>query len=150
MSATGKTVLPKKPLGKEDVSAALSEAWFRISKKVGKGRLADATGAKCTKTIDNAINGNSLPELHTALNSLVADPTALDEVLGLYGGSFVPFKSQAANDLETIAAMSHVAGDWLNRLMDGVRCHRDTRAIAVALRPLLTELQAIVREAEAA
>lgn len=150
MAAPETIVLPKRPRTKEDVSTALSDAWFRTAKRVGKGALADATGAKCTKTIDSAIAGRSLPELHTALNSLLADPTALDEVFSLYGGRFVSLQSEAANDLRVIAGLNDASSEWLTRIIDGIRCKRDSKALAEIFRPLVAHMQTVIEEAEAA
>lgn len=141
-------VVPKRAVHKEDVSAALSEAWFRTARSIGgKGTLADRVGST-TKTVDNAIAGKTLPELHTALNSLLACPTALDEVFRLYGGRFVPFTSQAANDFSTIAALNHGIGEWVNALSDMRRDHNETVQLADLFRPLVTQLSALIQEAD--
>lgn len=145
-----RNVLRAKARTKREVSDALATSWFRISKSIGKGALADAIGASCTKTIDNAIAGRHVPELHTALNSLCADPSALDELLVLYGMRAVPVQADAANDLHVIAGLSGAASEWLNRLVDGIRCHRDTAHLAELFRPLVCEMQAIISEAEKA
>lgn len=149
MTANSKTVRPKRPRTKQDVSGALAEAWFRVAHG-RKGAFADAIGASCTKTVDNAINQRSVPELHTVLNSLLDDPTALDEVFNLYGGRFVPVNSQAANDLETIAHLSGAAEEWLLLLIDGIRCQRDSKRLSKMFRPLIARMQAVVEEADAA
>lgn len=75
-------------------------------------------------------------------------PEALNPFMALFRSIAVWRESTAANDLATIAGLSHVAGDWVERLRDGNRCHNDTIAIAEALRPLLTALTAVVEEAD--
>jgi transcriptional regulator with XRE-family HTH domain len=75
-------------------------------------------------------------------------PEALEPFAALFDCILIPRQSQAANDLATIASLSHVAGDWLDRLRDGHRCHQDTAALAEALRPLLGALTAVVKQAE--
>lgn len=77
-------------------------------------------------------------------------PEALEPFAALFDCILIPRQSQAANDLTTIAALSHVAGDWVERLRDGQRCHQDTAALATALKPLLVALSAVVKEAEMA
>lgn len=144
---SSKTSSPITPLTREDVSEALSTDWFRVSRQVGKGALADATGAKCTDTIDNAITGKCVPELHRALNSLLADPTALFSVLSLYGGCFVPVASAQGSDMATISGMLKAATEYLDRMKDGSRCHQDTLALAELFTPLIPSMLAIVREA---
>jgi len=141
-------VSPKKPLSKEDVSSALSDAWFRISRDVGKGTLTDHTGSKTTKTIDRAIAGGGLPELHTALNSLLACPTALDEVFSLYGGRFVLLDCQAANDYATISGLNHGLAQWTHALADLKRDHRETVELADLFRPLVAQLSSLIEEAD--
>lgn len=148
MTDPRKMVLPKKPLPKEDVSAALGEAWFRVARQVGKGTLSDKTGAKCPKTVDNAISGRSVPEFHTVMNSLIACPTALEEVFRLYGGRFVPYMSEAANDYATIAGLNHAMGEWVHFLADFQRSPKETLRLADLLRPLVTALSAITEEAD--
>lgn len=141
-------VLPKSPRTKAELKKSVSTAWFRLQQKHGKGTLADAIGASCTKTVDNCVTGAPLPEAHFIFNALTLDPSALDEILALYGFRAAPLTETAANDMATIAGLSHVAGDWVQRLADGHRCYRDTLALAEAIRPLLTALTKIVVEAD--
>lgn len=144
-------VLPNAPRTKAEVRAKLSEAWGRTSKLIGgKGTMADRMGLDDYRTIDNALCERNLPEAQTIFNSLCADPSALDEVLALYGMRAVPAQSEAANDLHVIAELSGAASEWLNRLVDGVRCHRDTARLAELFRPLVCEMQAIIAEADRA
>ena len=75
-------------------------------------------------------------------------PEAIEPFTALFGSIAVHRESQAANDMATIAGISHVAGDWIERLRDGVRCHNDTIALADSLRPHLAALTAIMEEAE--
>lgn len=128
-------------------------AVHKIIQTVGDGltdvELADRLG--CHKgTISNARNkkGN-LCAVTLANVGHEFGPEALAPFMALFDCIAVPRHSAAANDLATIASLSHVAGDWAQRLADGHRCHNDTRAIADALKPLLTALTAIVKEAEA-
>lgn len=136
-----------KPQTKSDVSGKLAASWARVAAGK-KGAMADAIGAG-TKTIDRALTGETVPELHTALNSLAFDLTALDEVLALYGLKVTPLASEAANDLHTISSLSNLAGRFASALEDGHRDHRETCEIADAARPLMTALAAICSEADA-
>ncbi|KPH66027.1 hypothetical protein [Novosphingobium sp. ST904] len=70
------------------------------------------------ETIDRALTGESVPELHTALNSLAVDITALDEVFALYGLRVKPLKAEPANDLATISRLSNLAGQFAEALSD--------------------------------
>lgn len=147
MPHRNKHVCPKAPIGKAKLQGALAAAWSRVSHEIGRGTFADATGADPT-TINRAICGPSLPSAEHLLNSLCADPSALDEVLKLYGLTVRPLHVEAANDMETVAGVSHLAGQWAGALSDGVRDHRETCQIADAIRPLMPRLMNIVAEAD--
>lgn len=139
-------VCPKRLLGKEDVSQALASDWFRAAHG-RKGAFADAIGAKCTKTVDRVITGEHLPALHTALNSLVADETALFNTLRLAGGVFVRAETGSCDDNETISAMLRAATDYFERMKDGKRDHQDTLALADLFRPLVPAMLCVIQEA---
>jgi hypothetical protein len=145
---TGATSFPKiAALPKHRVSALLSAGWARVAARVGKGRLADGIEAT-EKTVENAMSGRTVPELHTALASLAVDPTALDELLAGYGVRLAPLHAEAANDLQTAAGVVNAMGALIARLADGVRCHNDTLAVGSLLRPHMPALTAIVSEAD--
>lgn len=135
------------PLAKQRVSALLSAGWARVAASVGKGKLADGVDAT-EKTIENAMAGRTLPELHTALNSLTVDPTALDELFAGLGFRLCPLHSDAANDLETAGGVVAAMGELIRRLADGTRCHLDTLAIAALLRPHMPAMEALIHEAD--
>lgn len=139
-------VRPKTALSKAKVSAALSAGWARV---IGtrKGEMADRLEVS-TKCIDRALTHETTPELHTAFNSLIFDPTALDELVALYGVRIVPKHSAAANDLTTIADLSRLIGQFAEALSDGKRHPRETCQLADLIRPILSELGAIVEEAD--
>lgn len=145
-----RNILRKDPRNSQDVGAKLAAGWARVGATSAKGKFADAIGVRSTTTVDNALTGKTVPELHTALNSLLYDPTALDEVMALYGLRVCPRDAEAANDMETIHGLSGAVTEWVSRLMDGKRCHRDTLALANIFRPLIAEMQAIVHQADAA
>lgn len=132
---------------KSDVSARLIAGWARIIVTHGKGKFADKLDID-TKTVGRAMSGESTPELHTVFNSLAVDPTALDEVAALYGVEIRPKHTAAANDMETVADLSHLVGKWVEALSDGHRCHRETLELANVMRPLLHRLNAVCAEAD--
>ena len=134
---------------KSDVSAALAAAWSRTAMLVGKGTLADAIGAD-TKTIDRALTGPGLPELHTALFSLRADPLALDEVFAALGFESPRLRvAKRAEPMEIAAGLGHTLTELVERYADGKLCHNDKLALSAILRPLIPHLSAIVDEADA-
>lgn len=132
---------------KMDVSARLVAGWGRVIANQGKGRFADAIEVD-VKTVSRAMSGESVPELHTAFNSLAADPTALNEIAALYGVEIRPARSDAANDMDVVAGLSHLVGKWVEVLADGHRDHRETCQLADAIRPLVQSLNAVCGEAD--
>lgn len=141
-----KHVRPKH-ITKQDASAALVSGWGQSIAKVGRGTFADALQVDA-KTVSRAMSGDSLPELHTALNSLLIDPTALDSLFALYGFQVRPLQANPANDLSTVADLSHLVGRWADALADGERDHRETLELAKAIRPLIKALSALCVEAD--
>ncbi len=135
------------PQPKHRVSTLLAAGWARVIARVGKGAFADRL--ECSEnTISNALAGKTTPELHTALNSLAVDHTALDEVLASYGFRITPLHAEAANDLAMSAGVINAMGELVARLADGERDHNDTLAVAALLRPHIPAISAIVREAD--
>ena len=143
-----RNIVHKAIASKQRVSGALAAGWARVSAEHGKGAFADKLEVS-SRTIDNALTGTTVPELHTAFNSLVIDPTALDEVAALYGFKVVPNTADAANDMATAARLSHLAGELIDALADGARDHTETLRLAKHCRPLVAALCALVSEADA-
>lgn len=132
---------------KESVRDALAADWTRAFPPSLRGTAAEAINCN-RSTLDNGASGKHLPELHTALATLLLDPTALQTVFRLYGVKIVPLTTEAANDLATVSNISHLAGQWTEALADGRRDHRETCELAQAIRPILPALSAIVAEAD--
>lgn len=148
MTQCSKSVRKTAP-NKTQVSRALATGLLRaIGTAGGKGSLADSMDTS-TKTIDRALIGDSIPGIHTALAALLVDPTALDELLRLYGFCLRPLTAEAANDMDTAAKLSFAAGAMIEALADGIRDHRETLAMADIFRPLIQSMGAIISEADA-
>ena len=141
------TVLPNAQLATEDdFHACMMLGIARMVAKHGRGKVANALGVS-TRQLGNLANG-SFPAPHRLFNLLVLDPTALNEVSGLYGAELRASKPNAANDMETVAGLSHLAGKWVEALSDGNRCHRETLDLADTIRPIVASLNAICLEAD--
>lgn len=127
---------------------AVRQIILNIGKDLTDQELADKLGVS-SGTISNARNrkGN-LCAVTMAQIGHEFGPEAIEPFTALFDAIAVPRNSKAANDLTTIAGLSHLTGDWVERLRDGVRCHNDTIVLAEKLKPLLTNLTAIVEEAE--
>ena len=147
MHRTTSQVRPVKTHTKAQVSSAIVSGWARTLRHVGKGSFADALDIDI-KTVNRALTGETVPELHTALNSLCVDPTALDEVAALYGVVIRPREIEAANDLHTIASLSQLVAQFAGALEDGIRKHTETLDLADSIRPLVPILLSIVAEAD--
>lgn len=132
---------------KMDVSARLVAAWGRVIAKVGRGKFADSLQVD-TKTIGRTMAGPSLPELHTAFNSLLIDPTALDEVADLYGFEIRKKQANSASDMETIAELSGLVSEWAAALADGNRDHTETVKLAKRIRSVIHRLNSLCAEAD--
>lgn len=140
-------VRPERAPSKASVSDALAVCWSRAARKVGKGRFADTM--ECDpKTVNRALTGETVPELHTALASLLADPCALDEVFALYGFDS-PRKRhcQAANDMATVSGLSSVVTAFCEALKDGHRNHKETLELADLVRTVMPSLVALMEDA---
>jgi DNA-binding XRE family transcriptional regulator len=147
MTQRTKVLVDRQVLPKGRVAALLSAGWARSIAKYGKGTFADKLEVS-ENTIGNALAQRTTPELHTALNSLTIDPTALDELFAGYGLRLCPIHSEAANDLATAAGVIGAMGGLVEALADGHRDHNETLAIAQLLRPHMPAVNAIIHEAD--
>lgn len=140
-----KLVCRRKAVSKTRLSRALAAAWSRCANTMGRGTFADAAEFDAV-TYDRAIKGPSLPAAENLLNSLAADPTALTEVVALYGLKLSPVLAEPANDFELAAQLGHTLAELIERLRDGKRCHVDTAVLAALFRQLIPQMQAVVDE----
>jgi hypothetical protein len=143
----GQRSLRKDPRDRKEVSKTIAADFHRVSDRVGKGTFADSIGVGCTQTVNNAITGATVPELHTALNALLVDPAGLFQTLLLYGGVFVPVEASACDDMAAISQMLRAASEYFERMQDGNRDHNDTIALAELFRPLVPAMLCVIREA---
>jgi hypothetical protein len=118
----------------------------RVAAKIGKGTLADRMG-RTVRSLENIMAGGSTSG-KAMCDALLADHTALDEVLADYGFKLVPLTLDAANDLNTAAGLLDGATELVRSQHDGHRDHSETLRVADKLRPHLPAALAIVREAD--
>lgn len=127
---------------------ALVAGLARIASKIGRGNLADKS-ERTTKALDKLFSGSSADTSGKGLlDFLHADPTALDEVLALYGYQLSPLGSEAAIDFEIIADAAALSAEHTEAMRDGRRDHRDTIRIADKARAVVQGYTAIIREAD--
>lgn len=138
------------PVTKEQVQARLVAAWARTIAQNGgkKNSFADAIGCH-PDTVSNALAGATVPELHTVLNSLLACPNALDEVLSLYGFILVSKDAALSPDMQTLTMMGEALTEFARILEDFKRIPAETCRLAELFRPLISRMSAIVEEADA-
>lgn len=141
-------VRPKVRADRADVSAALAAGWGRAAFVHGKGALADGVGIT-PRCVNRALTGETTPELVAAVNSLLVDPTALDEVLALVGFRAVPLDAIAADDLTLVVGLTGAGADYVERLADGRIDHVDEAALARRFRQLIGPMEAVIARAAA-
>lgn len=139
----------KRPRSAEEVREQVALDLYSLSTRVGAGVVEEKLGATDPGTLGNAVLGKHTPRLHTVLNALLVDPSALTNTLLLYGVVAVPAETGEVDDNAVIAALLRSASDYFDRMKDHRRCHQDTLALAEIFKPLVPALLAIVREAGA-
>lgn len=145
-----KQVCTRAPLTKDKFQLKLSVAWSRVANGAGSQlAMANRMGDNDTAAVKRGISGANLPEAHKIFNSLLADPSALDEILTEYGFRLIPASPEAANDLHTAAGLLDGASELIRAQDDGHRDHVETLKVADKLRPYLPAAIAIVEEADA-
>jgi len=129
--------------------AALVAGLARVAANIGRGNLADKS-ERTPKALGKLFSGDSMDtDGRGLLNFLLADPTALDEVLSLYGFGLHRLKGEGGDDFATVADISSVQAELTEALRDGKRDHRETLRIADKARPAVARLHSIIAEADA-
>lgn len=140
-------VVPKPPpLTEAEFHSALCAGLARVAANIGRGNLADKSG-RTTRALDKVFAG-SIPNGKGLLDFLIADPTALDELLARYGYQLAPLGQQAAIDFEIIADAAALTAEHTEALRDGLRDHRETIRIADKARPVVAAYQGIIADAD--
>jgi hypothetical protein len=126
--------------------SALCAGLARVAANVGRGNLADKSG-RTTRALDKVFAG-SIPNGKGLLDFLLADPTALDELLARYGFQLAPLGREAVLDFEIIADAAALTAEHTEALRDGRRDHRETIRIADKARAVVSKYQGIIAEAD--
>ena len=150
------TIVPKlQPIEHSEAKRLLAAGLFRtISKRGKRGVESVAIEADChPKTLTKALAMETLPAGDTLLNLLLADVTALDELMARVGCKVSPLHANADADLDVVEALGALCGALAKSRSPnspgGVeRVHCETLVIADLARSLLPTLTAIVREAD--
>ena len=144
----GSVVRNRAPLTKDAAKAALAVALARLVQAHGMGTVADQAGC-CRKTIENAMGHKALPELHSVLNLLPLDPSALDELLAPMGFRLVPTDEPGSCFPTMLADLAGVTATTAAALSDGWVDHREEAQIVAKLRDRLPEWNAVVARHDA-
>lgn len=127
---------------------ALVSGLARVAGKTGRGNLADKSN-RTTRALDKLFSGACADTSGKGLlDFLMADHTALDEVLALYGAKLAPLDADPGADFATIADSAALIATFTDALRDGRRDHRETIAIADKARSVVPHLTAIIAEAD--
>ena len=102
--------------------------------RMGRGNFTDRMGID-RKVISRALMGETTPELHTALASLTVDPSALDEVLALYGFGLHRLPTGGSLDGETLGDVIEFASA-VSSFERGPDNHQTRLKLANAARPV--------------
>jgi hypothetical protein len=139
-------VLPKRaPLTKDAAKSAVSLALARLTHAHGMGAVADQAGCSA-RTLAEAKAEHSLPELHTLLNLLPLDPSALDELLAPMGLKVVPVEAGGLDWQGVSANMAGFLAALLDALRDGRVDHRERATLMNQARPMVQELTAAIAQ----
>jgi hypothetical protein len=120
----------------------------RVAAAIGRGNLADKSN-RTTRALDKLFSGSSADTSGKGLlDFLLADMTALDEVLALYGVQLAPLQADPVLDFEIIADAAALTAEHTDAMRDGRRCHNETIRIADKARPVVARYTAIIAEAD--
>lgn len=127
---------------------ALVAGLARTAARIGRGNLADKS-QRTTKALDKLFCGDSMDTSGKGLlDFLHADPSALDEVLALYGFGLHRIDAGTGDDFATIADTASLSAEMTEAMRDGARDHRETIRIADKARPVVRALHGIIHEAD--
>lgn len=127
---------------------ALIAGLARVATKIGRGNLADKS-QRTTRALDKLFFGSNMDTSgYGLLNFLLADPTALDEVLALYGLGIHHLSAVGADEFSTIADCASLTAEHTDAMRDGKRDHRETLRIADKARPVIAAYSGIIAAAD--
>lgn len=145
------TVVPNRhPVSPLQFHAALVAGLARVSAEIGRGNLADKS-ERTPKALAKLFSGDTMDTTGKGLlDFLLADPTALDEVLALYGYGIhrLPDLKAKMSAPETLGDVIHLAA-VLSENRDNGGDHRAKLRIANAARPVAQAAFGFIAEADA-
>lgn len=124
---------------KPKVAAGLARAVARR----GLERIA-LQGGCTTRCIQKAIAGETLPELHTALNIAALEPDAATDVLAAYGLGVHLLEPGAMPDAEALSALASLLSEVADAMRDGRIDPVELRRVVDKAQPVLPWLNGCV------
>jgi hypothetical protein len=145
----GTVVRKSRAISEADFHAALIAGLARVAAGIGRGNLADKWG-RSPRQLGKLFAGDSLDTSGRALlDFLMADPTALDEVLALYGVGLHPLPDPgAAGGADMLPSVIDFAQAISASQRDGKTDHRSRMRLADAARPVAQAACGLIHEAD--
>lgn len=140
-------VRKKSPLAKSRARGLIATGLNRAVLRHGIEEVAGAGGCS-VRCIQKALAHETMPEAHTLANILDLDETALDELFAEKGKQLVTLKSEITDDMMLAGGLAHFIGELCEALRDMQRSPRETCQLADLIRPIIPQLNGIVREAD--
>jgi hypothetical protein len=128
---------------------ALVAGLARVAVKTGRGNLADKS-QRTTKALDKLFSGDSMDTSGKGLlDFLLADPTALDEVLALYGYQLARKGSVPSEDMALASDTAALVQEHMDGIRDGTTGqHQKIIRIADKARPVIAGYAGFVAQAD--
>lgn len=140
-------VVPKNaPPSEQQFQARLVQGWSRCIATIGKGTFADKSG-RTVRALDKVLGGGGVTA-KGLLDSLTADPSALDELLADYGFKLTALDAVDGADAHLLAATAGLAATHAEAMADGRVDHVEEQRLAAAARPVVAEWTARIARAD--
>lgn len=138
-------VMPLKPgnvfakvarLTEADFRAIFADTVRRLERDHSRERIALEAGCD-TRTIENALTGRCTIKAHTLFNLLALDATALDDLLGYFGGHFTPIEAGDGPGLQLLSDTASLMALHSEAMASGQICHRKEPLLKKAARKVV-------------
>lgn len=147
MSAiTGRVVRKAPSLTKSEVKPLVAAGLARAVAAHGIERVA-LHGGCTTRCIQKAIAGDTLPELHTALNVAALDLDATADVMTAYGLGVFLLEPDTLPDADALASLAALLAEVAEGMRDGRLDHVETCRVAAKASPVAPWINGVIARA---
>lgn len=144
-------VFPKATaLTETDYKQKLAKGLRRVMMAEGPARFAAKVPGCCAKTLSNAASETHALNPTVAFNLLVADPTALDELLAHFGFRLERVEAVEGEDARLLADTMALASEHAEAMADGRVDHIEEARLVKKARPVAMAWNARIAKAGAA